>query len=340
MNNLTFDAEKHYLGKLCCRGHEWELTGKSIRYQKSYGCVVCEQERNRKRNHISWIKKVQQEGIDCSEIGAYYLGALCRRGHDWEGSGKSLRYQCDTKCVRCRLGDDWIPCSQRPKQTEEETLAKRRQYRAAHSAQAVERSKKWRKENPERFAELVRQFRERNRDRINKLKRDSYPEDRDRLRANRKRYLSSEKGKATKRSYRINHKDRLNELARIRAKLPENRVKKLVSFHRRQATKRSNHRVSYTFEQVKQLEKKFNDQCAYCEKSGKLTLDHFVPVSKGGPDCLGNLVPACLSCNSAKGNRDTQVWYENQSFYSKSRWRKILKVLGKSEANLAQLPLF
>ena len=34
-----------------------------------------------------------------------------------------------------------------------------------------------------------------------------------------------------------------------------------------------------------------------------LTLEHVVPVSTGGADTLDNLVPACLSCNSAKGSK-------------------------------------
>jgi len=31
-----------------------------------------------------------------------YLGSLCRRGHDYEGTGQSLRNHCDRNCVECR----------------------------------------------------------------------------------------------------------------------------------------------------------------------------------------------------------------------------------------------
>jgi len=31
-----------------------------------------------------------------------YLGSLCRRGHDFEGTGQSLRNHCDRNCVECR----------------------------------------------------------------------------------------------------------------------------------------------------------------------------------------------------------------------------------------------
>jgi 5-methylcytosine-specific restriction endonuclease McrA len=65
------------------------------------------------------------------------------------------------------------------------------------------------------------------------------------------------------------------------------------------------------------LKELFNNQCAYCGKNSPLTLDHFVPSSKGGPDCLGNLVPACLSCNSSKQDRNPEEWYKSQRFHSK-----------------------
>lgn len=32
----------------------------------------------------------------------FFLGSLCKRGHDWQGTGRSLRYQTDGGCVRCQ----------------------------------------------------------------------------------------------------------------------------------------------------------------------------------------------------------------------------------------------
>ena len=44
-------------------------------------------------------------------------------------------------------------------------------------------------------------------------------------------------------------------------------------------------------------------RCQYCGAVDRLTLDHVVPKSRGGPDTWENLVAACVPCNNRKGNR-------------------------------------
>jgi len=43
--------------------------------------------------------------------------------------------------------------------------------------------------------------------------------------------------------------------------------------------------------------------CHYCEqkfKPAELTMDHLVPIARGGLSVKNNLVPACKDCNSKK----------------------------------------
>lgn len=43
--------------------------------------------------------------------------------------------------------------------------------------------------------------------------------------------------------------------------------------------------------------------CHYCGRQvgiKKLTMDHVIPLSRGGRSTKGNLVPCCKSCNTAK----------------------------------------
>jgi 5-methylcytosine-specific restriction endonuclease McrA len=44
-------------------------------------------------------------------------------------------------------------------------------------------------------------------------------------------------------------------------------------------------------------------RCYYCGLERKLTQDHVVPLSKGGSHSKDNVVAACRSCNSSKGDR-------------------------------------
>lgn len=48
----------------------------------------------------------------------------------------------------------------------------------------------------------------------------------------------------------------------------------------------------------------FGHRCAYCLRGDvKLTMDHVIPISKGGEHTSDNIIPACTSCNSKKNNR-------------------------------------
>lgn len=49
--------------------------------------------------------------------------------------------------------------------------------------------------------------------------------------------------------------------------------------------------------------------CAYCgDDKSNLTMDHVVPLSRGGKHVSGNIVPSCQSCNSRKHNKMLSEW--------------------------------
>jgi len=51
--------------------------------------------------------------------------------------------------------------------------------------------------------------------------------------------------------------------------------------------------------------------CHYCGKAvppKELTLDHIVPVARGGRSTKGNCVPACKECNNQKKNLLPMEW--------------------------------
>lgn len=42
--------------------------------------------------------------------------------------------------------------------------------------------------------------------------------------------------------------------------------------------------------------------CQYCLKEKATTIDHIMPIKRGGKDHLDNLLPACEPCNSKKAS--------------------------------------
>jgi len=51
--------------------------------------------------------------------------------------------------------------------------------------------------------------------------------------------------------------------------------------------------------------------CHYCGKavpSNELTMDHIVPIARGGKSTKGNVAPACKTCNTEKKQRLPMEW--------------------------------
>ena len=84
------------------------------------------------------------------DVSKFRLGKLCNRGHDWVGTGQSLRYVSNSKCIECakeRANDRY----------------------AANTERGKECAKKWRAANPEKARECVRKYRAANREKARKL---------------------------------------------------------------------------------------------------------------------------------------------------------------------------
>ena len=62
-------------------------------------------------------------------------------------------------------------------------------------------------------------------------------------------------------------------------------------------------------------------RCAYCDAClrHQATLDHVIPISRGGLTSKENLVAACPSCNVAKSDHSLDAWYRDQAFYDQRR---------------------
>jgi hypothetical protein len=50
------------------------------------------------------------------------------------------------------------------------------------------------------------------------------------------------------------------------------------------------------------------DVCIYCGSKEDLTVEHILPLARGGPDTADNAIRACKTCNSKKGAKRLYEW--------------------------------
>lgn len=74
---------------------------------------------------------------------------------------------------------------------------------------------------------------------------------------------------------------------------------------RRNARRKSNGIYLITKKELKRLSK---GPCFYCGSLELITIDHVIAIARGGIDGIGNLVPACKSCNSQKQDLTIMEW--------------------------------
>lgn len=66
----------------------------------------------------------------------------------------------------------------------------------------------------------------------------------------------------------------------------------------------------FSAEQWKSVISEFGQRCAYCDAEGDLVMDHVIPINRTalGEHRLGNLVPACRTCNATKAGQDYRAF--------------------------------
>lgn len=125
--------------------------------------------------------------------------------------------------------------------------------------------------------------------------------------------------------YHEEHKEYYVEYHKKYNKTPQGQV---VIFNghnkRRQRTEQQGDGV--TKEQWLEMMKFFGFKCAYSGITLNVdtrSIDHIVPLAKGGAHEVWNCVPMDRSLNSSKCDKDIKEWYPQQDFYNQDKLNKI-----------------
>ena len=99
------------------------------------------------------------------------------------------------------------------------------------------------------------------------------------------------------------------ELEQLDERLTRIRLLTQVSRNARRALALGATVVDLTFDEWVEVLEEHEHACAYCGVSDvPLTMDHKVPVSKGGEHTKANVAPACGFCNTSKGAQTEAEW--------------------------------
>ena len=63
----------------------------------------------------------------------------------------------------------------------------------------------------------------------------------------------------------------------------------------------------------KEIQRLLSAPCAYCGVTENITVDHVVPLARGGDHTIGNFLPACKTCNSRKRDSFITEWRKRES---------------------------
>lgn len=181
----------------------------------------------------------------------------------------------------------------------EQNRAKKRAYLKSRGevgrAAGRESARRWRAANPEKARAKGKRDRERLMARNPDYFREWYQQN-----------LEKERERARK----VMQQQRLTKPEREREKKRRYRARNAAAVRQREREKTYSRRAKqpYSPELAAHMAALVLLPCTYCGSAENITIDHIIPLSRGGKHVAENLAAACYACNSSKGNRLLSEW--------------------------------
>lgn len=115
-----------------------------------------------------------------------------------------------------------------------------------------------------------------------------------------------DQAKQNARLYRnVNHSKRLDIERKSRLK---NKEKNRPSKNARQSIRNKTLSKTPFLILEKELQKIYSSPCFMCGCKENQSLDHIIPISRGGTHSVGNIMTLCKNCNASKHSRTITEW--------------------------------
>lgn len=160
--------------------------------------------------------------------------------------------------------------------------------------------------------------------RLYTLKMKAEKPERDRLKKIEQEKLAIKEQKRIERNRRKARNFYLKNAEKVREKTakysrenPEKRSEYRANWRLRRYGQTEHYDALHAADKIRKLKAGLFGTCPYCKNEFPmkvLTIDHILPLSKGGIHIASNLTLACRSCNSSKSNRLTGEHLGNTKF--------------------------
>lgn len=191
----------------------------------------------------------------------------------------------------------------------------------------IAHSKKYNEEHKEERSEYYKNWYGKHIEEKKKYDKKYYEEHIEKFVEHSKNYYEENKDEFAKRSkiYREENKEKIAKQTRKYRTTPQGQANILNAANKRRLRKEQQGE-GITGQQWLQMMKFFCFKCAYSGitlNTDTRSIDHIVPLTKGGAHEIWNCVPMYKPYNSSKYNKDLEEWYLQQDFYDEGKLNKI-----------------